>query len=90
MGEENIQNYIRIVFDLNSPSDYRQSVINSIVLLLKDIADMEEYHEWDEIDTQILNSNIEKMKNELDNSGIVSRKINELVQAVKQLNKQIK
>lgn len=77
MGEENTQNYISILFDLKSPSDYRQSVINSIVLLLKDIADMEEYHEWDEIYTQILNSNIEKMKNELDNLKMIRFKEDE-------------
>lgn len=77
MGEENIQNYIRIIFDLKGPSDYRQSVINSIVLLLKDIADMEEFHEWDAIDTQILNSNIERMKNELDNLKIIRFKEDE-------------
>lgn len=71
MEEENAQNYISILFDLKSPTDYNRSVLNSIVLLLKDISDMEEYHEWDEIDTYIFNDKIKKMKNELDNLKII-------------------
>lgn len=77
MGEENTQSYISILFDLKSPTNYNRSAINSIVLLLKDISDMEEFHKWDEIDTHIYNDKIEKMKNELDNLKIIRFKEDE-------------
>lgn len=63
--------YISITFDLKPPKDTRHSIINTIVLLLRDIANMEDYHQWEELDTFILNDNIERMKNELDNLKII-------------------
>lgn len=67
MNEENKQEYLSIKFDLKAPDNFKQSTINTIVLLLRDIADMEDYQEWSEIDTLVLNDNIEKVKRELDN-----------------------
>ena len=58
--EEN-QEYISILFDLKPPKNTKHSIINTIVLFLKNIADMEDYQNWDDIDTIIFNDNIEKM-----------------------------
>ncbi|MCI8617557.1 MAG: hypothetical protein HFJ60_04860 [Clostridia bacterium] len=68
--EEN-QEYISILFDLKPPKNTKHSIINTIVLFLKNIADMEDYQNWDDIDTIIFNDNIEKMKKELDNLKII-------------------
>lgn len=65
------ETYTSILFDLKSPNNYRHSVINSLVLLLRDIASMEECQRWDKINVQILNENIERMKKELDNLKII-------------------
>lgn len=68
------QEYISITFDLKPPKDIRHSIINTIVLLLRDIANMEDYQQWEHIDTIIFNDNIEKMKKELDNLKIIDIK----------------
>lgn len=65
------QEYISILFNLKPPKDVRHSTINTIVLLLREISDMEDWQQWEGIDTQILNDNIEKMKNELNNLKII-------------------
>lgn len=70
MKEEN-QEYISIVFDIKPPEDTRHSIINTIVLLLRDIANMEDWQQWENLDTAILNDNIEKIKRELDNLKII-------------------
>ena len=70
MKEEN-QEYISIVFDLNPPKDATHSIVNTIVLLLKEICDMEDWQQWKEIDTLVLNNKIEQMKRELDNLKII-------------------
>lgn len=74
MKEDESQEYIGIKFDLKPPTDFRHSVINTIVLLLKEISDAEDYQRWDDIDTAILNDNIEKAKRELDNLKIIKLK----------------
>lgn len=71
MKEDEIQEYISIKFDLKPPTDFRHSVINTIVLLLKEISDTEDYQRWDDIDVAILNDNIKKAKRELDNLKII-------------------
>lgn len=71
MNEENKQEYLSIKFDLKAPDDFRHSIINTIVLLLRDIANMEDYQRWDGMDTLVLNDNIEKVKRELDNLKIL-------------------
>jgi len=38
---------------------------------LRDIVDMEEWQEWEDLDTLILNDRIEQIKRELDNLKIV-------------------
>ena len=72
--EDNKQDYISIMFDLKAPQNYKQSVINTIVLILDDIRQMEEYKEWDNIDTIILNNNIERAKRELDSLKMMEYK----------------
>lgn len=72
--EDNKQDYISIKFDLKAPQNYKQSVINTIVLILDNIRNMEEYKEWDNIDTIILNDNIERAKRELDSLKIIKYK----------------
>ena len=72
--EDNKQDYITIKFDLKAPKDYKQSVINTIVLILDNIRNLEEYKEWDNIDTIILNDNIERVKRELDSLKIIEYK----------------
>lgn len=67
MNEENIG----ISFELKSPKDFRHSTINTIVLLLRDIADLEDCQRWDDLDTAVLNDIIEKAKRELDNLKII-------------------
>lgn len=52
--EGNNQEYISVVFALKAPNDSRKSTINTIVLLLRDIVDMEEWQEWEDLDTLIL------------------------------------
>lgn len=69
--EGNNQEYISVEFALKAPNDFRKSTINTIVLLLRDIADMEEWQEWEDSDTLILNDRIEQIKRELDNIKIV-------------------
>lgn len=69
--EGNNQEYISVEFALKAPNDFRKSTINTIVLLLRDIADMEEWQEWEDLDTLILNDRIEQIKRELDNIKIV-------------------
>ena len=71
MKENENQEYISIKFDLKPPKDVRHSTINTIVLLLREIADMEDWQQWEDLDTAILNDNIEKIKRELDNLKIV-------------------
>ena len=68
---EEKQEYISIKFDLKPPQDFRHSTMNTIVLLLKEIATMEDWHQWEQIDTFILNDNIERAKRELDNLKII-------------------
>lgn len=74
--EEQNQEYISIVFDLKPTKEISKSIINTIVLLLRSIADMEEYQKWDEVDTEIFNNNIEKIKRELDNLKIIKYESN--------------
>lgn len=74
--EEQNQQYISIVFNLESTQRISKSIINTIVLLLRSIADMEEYQKWDEVDTEIFNNNIEKIKRELDNLKIIKYESN--------------
>ncbi len=69
--EGNNQEYISVVFALKAPNDSRKSTINTIVLLLRDIVDMEEWQEWEDLYTLILNDRIEQIKRELDNLKIV-------------------
>lgn len=71
MKEDEIQEYISIEFNIKPPKDFRHSVINTIVLLLKEISDAEDYQRWSDVDTVILNDNIEKAKKELDNLKII-------------------
>lgn len=71
MGEET---YISIQFDLKSPKNYRQSVLNSIVLLLQEIRSIEDFPQLKAIDIAVLNNNIDKMKIELDNLKIIEFK----------------
>ena len=71
MNEENKQEYLSIKFDLKAPDDFRHSTINTIILLIRDIANMEDYQRWDGMDTLVLNENIEKAKRELDNLKII-------------------
>jgi len=69
MTEE--ERYISIKFDLKPPKDVRHSIINTIVLLLSNIVNMEDCNQWDNIDTVIFNDNIEKIKKELDTLKII-------------------
>lgn len=69
--EETNQEYVTIKFDLKAPQDYTQSVINTIVLILDEIRNMQKYKEWDHIDTIILNDKIERAKRELDTLKII-------------------
>lgn len=69
--EENNQEYISVEFALKAPNDFRKSTINTIVLLLRDIADMEEWQQWEDADTLILNDRIEQINRELDNLKII-------------------
>lgn len=71
MKEDEIQEYISIKFDLKPPKDTRHSIINTIVLLLREISDMENWQQWEEIDTLVLNDKIEQVKRELDNLKII-------------------
>lgn len=71
MNEENKQEYLSIVFDLKPPKDTTHSIVNTIVLLLREICDMEDWQQWEEIDTLVLNNKIEQMKRELDNLKII-------------------
>ena len=71
MNEENKQEYLSIKFDLKAPDDFRHSTINTIILLIRDIANMEDYQRWGGMDTLVLNENIEKAKRELDNLKII-------------------
>ncbi len=66
-----MEEYISIKFDLKLPQNTRQSILNTIVLLLRDIASMEDYQSWDDFDTVILNKNIERIKKELNNLKII-------------------
>lgn len=74
MEEEKKQEYLSIKFDLKPPKNIKQSIINTIVLLLDDIRNMEDYREWNNIDTIILNNNIEKVKSELDSLKVIEFK----------------
>lgn len=69
MTEE--EKYISILFDLKPPKNVRDSIINTIVLLLKEIAGTEDYQQWEDIDTLILNDNIDRAKRELDSLKII-------------------
>ena len=69
--EEQNQEYISIVFDLKPTKKFQKSIINTIVLLLRDIAEIEDYHQWTECDIGILNDDIEKIKRELDNLKVI-------------------
>ena len=71
MNEENKQEDLGITFKLNTPEDITHSIFNTIILLLRDIADMEDYHSWDNTCSAILNNKIEKAKRELDNLKII-------------------
>lgn len=72
MSKEN--EYITIKFDLKAPENFVQSTINTIILILDNIRNMENFKEWDNIDTQILNDNIEKAKKELNSLKIIKFK----------------
>lgn len=74
--EEQNQEYISIVFDLKPTKEISKSIINTTVLLLRSIADIEDYQKWDEVDTEIFNNNIEKIKRELDNLKIIKYESN--------------
>ena len=69
MTEE--EKYISILFDLKPPKNVRDSIINTIVLFLKEIAGTEDYQQWEDIDTLILNDNIDRAKRELDSLKII-------------------
>ncbi len=71
MKEDENQEYISITFDLKPPKDSRHNIINTIALLLSAIEKMEDYEQWNEMDTQILNTTIEQAKAELDNLKII-------------------
>lgn len=79
MSEEDKQEYLSIKFDLKAPNDVRNSTINTIVLLIRDIANMEDYQSWNDIGTLLLNDSIEKAKRELDNLKIGKVKDNQLI-----------
>jgi hypothetical protein len=61
---------IIISFNLKIPDNVTDSIINTLILQLRDIKEMEEQREWDNTDTVILNNIIEKMKQELNNLKI--------------------
>lgn len=63
---------ISIMFELKSPEKYPQSIINTVVLLLREIATMSDYNNWDELNIKIYNNAIEKAKAELDNLKIIT------------------
>ena len=71
MNKENKQEYLIIVFDLKPPKDTTHSIVNTIVLLLREICDMEDWQQWEETDTLVLNNKIEQMKRELNNLKII-------------------
>lgn len=71
MEDDEIQEYISIKFDLIPPKDTRHSIISTIVLLLREISDMEDWKQWEKIDTLVLNNKIEQIKRELDNLKII-------------------
>lgn len=71
MKEDENQEYISILFYLKPPKDARHSIINTIVLLLREIAYMEDWQQWEEIDTLVLNDKIEQIKREFDNLKII-------------------
>lgn len=65
------QEYISITFDLKPPKNVRHSIINTIVLLLREIIDTEDYQQWEDIDALLLNNNIDRAKKELDSLKII-------------------
>lgn len=71
MKEDEKQEYISIKFDLRPPKDVRHSILNTTTLLLREISNMEDYQEWEYIDTIILNDNIERMQRELESLKII-------------------
>ena len=75
MKEQN-QEYISIVFDLKPTKEISKSIINTIVLLLRNIVDMEDYKQWDATDTEFFNDNIDRIKRELDNLKIIKYESN--------------
>ena len=72
-------------FELISPENYRQSVINTIVLLLHDIRNIEEDFKWTDLEIEVLNDTIERAKKELDNLKI--NKVEEDIKVIDLLNK---
>lgn len=71
---EKKQDYLSIQFDLKAPEDPRHSVINTIVLLLGEIKEMEDWQQQEEFDTIVFNDKIEQIKKELDNLKILEIK----------------
>lgn len=69
--EENIQDYISICFDIKPPNNVTDSIINTIVLRLRDIVNMEQQREWDNTDTVLFNDKIDRMIKELENLKII-------------------
>ena len=65
---------ITINFELKPPKTYNQSIINTIVLILDNIRNMEKFQEWEDIDTQIFNDNIDRAINELESLKITKFK----------------
>lgn len=66
--------YISVIFRLKPPKTYHQSIINTIVLILNNIRNMEKFQEWDDIDTLIFNDNIDRAINELESLRITKFK----------------
>lgn len=71
---EEKQEYISIIFDIKPPQNTRQSIINTLILLVQGIANIEDFTQFTEIDVKVLNDNIEKAKQELDNLKIIEIK----------------
>ena len=69
--EEDTPAYISVCFDLKSPSNVIDSTINTIILQLRDIVEMEQQREWDNTDTVLLNHNIDRIIKELENLKII-------------------
>lgn len=72
---EEKQDYLSIHFNLKPPEELRQSMINTIVLLLRDINEMKNWKQWEEFDIIVFNDKIEQIKKELDYLQIKQKNI---------------